>query len=204
MRRNLIIDIPRFHILLSSSVFFEHGFGINFRIFRYANVISIGSKVNGNNHVLFGDYEKKLTKNRLKKIREVMLKRNVFMLCFFESSKNKYHFISPQVFDFLDAIHIAKELGAERNYLSLSATREEFILRISRKGKKGQPIVYKVITNPNAFLTTEVKVAKKHYVFLQKFYKLKDLDYFFEKNLLENVKMINGVFEVEKYRTTNL
>ena len=133
-----ILDIkPLRKLIVIKRVKAKSCFGFSFMVYDYRNVIGISSKVYKDWHVVFADYEKK--KLNFKKFKEVMEKNNMCILCVIESSKGKYHLISPQCYDWLRALEISKELGAEKNYLSLSAVRGEFILRISKKGNKPEP-----------------------------------------------------------------
>lgn len=189
----LMYDAKIFRKLFVVNLQNSHGLGFSFYIFNYRNIIGLSSLVDKNKHVIFGDFEKRLTKKRMDRIKSVMIANNIALLCFFKSSKEKYHFISPQVYDWLDAIRISTELGAEKNYLSISSVRQEFILRISRKGNKGEPKPYKIITNPYA---KDVVFSNPHCHFLKVFYNLND-------NFLKQ-KMLGKDMTCERYRTTNL
>jgi hypothetical protein len=190
----LIFDAKRLHLLFVFRVYTKNGFGIQFRIFNYRNVIGISSKVKGDNHIILGDFEKKLTTSNINKLIDAMVRNNVAVLFILKSSKGgKYHFESPQIFSWLDALRISKELGAEKNYLSISSVRGEFIVRISKKGKKNEPLIYRIIRNPNAFNPI---YSEKHVKQLELFHKY--------NHEIINGKKTEGGFICEKYRTTNI
>jgi hypothetical protein len=180
------------HNLFVMKIFSGHGFGINFAVYPYRNVIGISSKA-GKRHVIFGDYERRLN---ARKIRDAMDRNDIGLLFFFKSSEGRYHFISPQMFEWLDALRISKELGAEKNYLSISSVRGEFILRVSKKGIKGEPVLDRVFTNGHG-RNKRFLLSGAHSNFLEKFYGI-DRCYF------NNSAMMPTRLTCEKYRTTNL
>ena len=168
----------------------SHGLVFSFSVYPFRNVIGISSKVDEDRHALFGDYEKELDYQH---IQEAMVRNNVAYLCFFLSSPGKYHFMSPQVFSWLDSLNASKDLGAEKNYLSISAVRQEFILRISKKGKKDEP--YPVVIFKND-LARNISYSSAHLDFMRVFY---GLDHTFT-----NIEIVKSDLKVEKYKTTNI
>ena len=169
----------------------KNAFGFKFFIYKYRNVIGISSKVYKDWHVVFGDYDKSRINSKL--VEKVMHENNMCVLLFLESSKGKYHFISPQCYDWFRALSISRELGAEQNYLSLSALRGEFILRISRKGSKPVPRVVKIFQNEYAH---NVLLNKPHLNFLRIYHKV--------EIPIAHAQLIGKRLKVERYRTTNV
>jgi hypothetical protein len=192
----LIYDNKMLNKLFVFKAYSEKGIGLQFRIFNYRNVLGFSSHVKGDKHVVLGDFEKKITKSWEKKIKEVMIDNNMALLCFFKSSPGKYHFYTPQVFDWLDAVKISKSLGAEKNFLSISAVREQFILRISKKGKKDEPVLMRIFHNEFAD-KSKIVYSKGHSHLLEMFYKL-------DKKYVDSFEKIGKGVEYEKYRTTNV
>ena len=180
--------------MYSFCMFRKVGSGFSFRRFPYANVIGIDSNVFKDKkligHALFGDYEKRINWVRIAKI---MRKEKIIVIYIFKSSKNKYHMISPQVFDIVTALRIGGEIGFEMNYLQLSAVRGEMVLRFSRKGKKGEPKLFKIITNN---VRKKVRISRLHYDFLRKFYNVPELKGKF--------KFAGNRINYERYVTTNV
>ena len=190
MRKRFVIDFKR--RLLVFRIFNEKNrLGFNLLVFPYRNVLGISS--GKRKSCVFSDFEKKLTEYRIRKIKGIMIKENMALLSIFQSSKDKYHFISPQIYDWLTALRISQELGSEKNYLSISSVRQEFILRITKKGSKDEPNLVKTIENMDAsdvlFSSSMMKFLKFYYGVTLKFINPK----YYKDNLI-----------VEKYRTTNL
>ena len=196
MRKQFVINLW-FHVLLVFRVTYEHGFSVGFAIYPYRNVLALSS--GKNRSCIFCDYERPLTDYRLRKIRKVMNKENIFFTCIFQSSKGKYHFIIPQLYDWLEALRISKDLGSEKNYLSISSVRQEFILRITKKGSKDEPRLIKTLINRKA---RKILFSSSMLKFLRFYY---NVNFYYN----EDMKVINPLIHkdkliVEKYRTTNL
>ena len=188
-----VIDLKRFRRLLVFSTYKKYGFGFRFRVFNYRNVVGVSSQVEGEFHVLFGDWDEGKPEREI--VFDVMVRRNIGMLFVFESSPGKYQFISPQVGIFLDHLHTAREMGAEKNFLNLSAIRGMFILRCSRKGGKDAPKCVAALVNPFA---ENVVLSRQHVLFLENYYGLKGV-------IPKDMNMIDGgELDVERYRTTNV
>lgn len=185
-----ILDIKSLHKLIAVKI--ERGH-LSIRFFDYKNVIGISSKLSmkKDEHVLFGDYEKKLTEKRLNMIKEVMKKRDIPLMFIFKSSKDRYHLISPKVFSWLDAINTARELDIEKNYLSISSVRQEFILRISKKGSKDEPELIKVLQVPSKKAVFSFPHCKFLSLYAENY-----------EPLLNSLDKIGGKLYVESYRTT--
>jgi hypothetical protein len=188
MKKQYVAEVG--HFLFVAKIYNEHGYGLNFALYPFRNVIGISSKA-GKGHVIFGDYEKRLNSKR---IVDAMRKNGVSFLCFMQSSPGKYHFFGTQIFSWLDALRISQDIGAEKNYLSVSSVRREFILRVSKKGHKGEPVPMKIFYLKKR--NSKDKLSFAHVKFLKTFYGIKP-EYF-------EGEQVATKLACEKYRTTNL
>lgn len=194
----LQLDFKRIKTILTVVAKNKNGIKFSFAVYPYANVISIGSAVKQDDktigHVVFGDYEKRLTKKRRAFITDYITKNNIGMILFFRSSRDKLHFIIPQVFEsYLECLHHAHKLGAEQNYLTISATRGEFVLRLSRKGAKDEPRFKEALINNSI----HPFLSKPHVDLITKFYNL-------DKQMFNMYPTLGDALETEFYRTTNV
>lgn len=146
--------------------------------------------------MVFGDFENHPLPTLKKKIRDFIDEEKMGMVLIFESSKGKYHFIVPRLYDsFSQSLYISKLLGSHKEYLNYCALKGKSTLRLTRKHRKEEPKLIAIIFGSH---------WDKNMMVSDDFVKLMKNNYGINESNFDLFKTIPAKLEFSQYQTYNL
>lgn len=147
-------------------------------------------------HMVFGDYENEPLAKLEKNIRHTIDEEKYGMVLIFESSKGKYHFLIPRLYDsFSQTLYISKILGSHKEYLNYSALKGKTTLRLTKKHTKEEPKLIKIIFGSK---------WDKDMMVSNDFVKLMKFNYGLNESNFDLFKTVPAKLEFSQYTTYNL
>jgi len=108
------------------------------------NTVGIRSTCNDGSHVLFLDFDKKNLDTVKESLRAIQRKYDAGIFYILRSSNRHYHAISIRKFLFGEVCEIQHKLKMDK-YISFSARRGYWVLRVSKKDDKPEPKLVSIL-----------------------------------------------------------